>query len=43
MTRNRHRLALGATWQWDDPRGRWTVLADPEGNLFCAIPRQCER
>jgi hypothetical protein len=30
--------ALGATWQWDDPRGRWTVLADPEGNLFCAIP-----
>jgi len=30
--------ALGATWQWDDPRGRWTVFADPEGNLFCAIP-----
>jgi Glyoxalase-like domain len=31
-------IALGATWQWDDPRGRWTVLADPEGNLFCALP-----
>jgi catechol-2,3-dioxygenase len=30
--------ALGATWQWDDLRGRWTVFADPEGNLFCAIP-----
>ena len=30
--------ALGATWEWDDPRGRWTVLADPEGNLFCALP-----
>lgn len=29
--------ALGATRQWDDPRGRWTVLADPHGNLFCAI------
>jgi hypothetical protein len=29
---------LGATWQWDDPRGRWTVWADPEGNLFCALP-----
>jgi Glyoxalase-like domain len=36
-------IALGATWQWDDPSGRWTVFADPEGNLFCAIPRQCER
>lgn len=31
-------IALGATWQWDDPRGRWMVLADPEGNLFCAHP-----
>ena len=31
-------IALGATWQWDDPHGRWTVFADPEGNLFCAIP-----
>ena len=30
-------IALGATHQWDDPRRRWTVLADPEGNLFCAI------
>ena len=30
--------ALGATWQWDDPRGRWSVFADPEGNLFCALP-----
>lgn len=33
-----HLVALGATWQWDDPGGRWTVFADPEGNLFCAIP-----
>jgi catechol-2,3-dioxygenase len=30
-------ITLGATWQWDDPGGRWTVLADPEGNLFCAV------
>ncbi len=30
-------IALGATRQWDDPRGRWTVLADPHGNLFCAV------
>lgn len=29
-------LALGATRRWDDARGRWTVLADPEGNLLCA-------
>jgi hypothetical protein len=27
-------IAPGATRQWDDPRGRWSVLADPEGNLF---------
>ena len=30
-------IALGATRQWDDPEGRWTVLADPEGNLLCAF------
>lgn len=30
-------IGLGATRQWDDPKGRWTVLADPEGNLFCAV------
>jgi len=36
-------IALGATWQWDNPRGRWTVFADAEGNLFCAIPRPSER
>lgn len=30
-------IALGATRQWEDPEGRWTVLADPEGNLFCAV------
>lgn len=30
-------IALGATHAWDDPRGRWSVCADPEGNLFCAI------
>ena len=30
-------IALGATCQWDDSKGRWTVLADPEGNLFCAM------
>ena len=32
------RLAeLGAVHQWDDPRRRWRVFADPEGNLFCAV------
>jgi hypothetical protein len=32
------RLAeLGAEPRWHDPRGRWRVYADPEGNLFCAI------
>ena len=30
-------IALGATRQWDDSEKRWTVLADPEGNLFCAV------
>ena len=30
-------IALGATRRWEDPKGRWTVLADPEGNLFCAM------
>ena len=30
-------IALGATRRWDDPGERWTVLADPEGNLFCAV------
>lgn len=30
-------IALGATRQWQDPKGCWTVLADPEGNLFCAM------
>jgi len=30
-------IALGAARQWDDPNGRWTVLADPQGNLFCAV------
>jgi catechol-2,3-dioxygenase len=30
-------ITLGATRQWDDSKGRWTVLADPEGNLFCAM------
>jgi hypothetical protein len=30
-------IALGATRRWDDSQGRWTVLADPEGNLFCAL------
>jgi len=30
-------IALGATRQWEDPKGRWTVLADPEGNLLCAM------
>jgi len=33
-------IALGATRQWDDPKGRWTVLADPQGNLFCAVHPQ---
>ena len=32
------RLAeLGAEPRWHDPRGRWRVYADPEGNLFCAV------
>jgi catechol-2,3-dioxygenase len=26
-------IALGATRQWEGPKGGWTVLADPEGNL----------
>jgi len=30
-------IALGATRQWQDPKGGWSVLADPEGNLFCAM------
>jgi hypothetical protein len=30
-------ITLGATRRWDDSKGRWTVLADPEGNLFCAL------
>lgn len=30
-------MALGAARRWDDPKGRWTVLADPQGNLFCAV------
>ena len=30
-------IALGATRRWDDSKGRWTVFADPEGNLFCAL------
>lgn len=31
-------LHLGATHERDDPEGRWTVYADPEGNRFCAMP-----
>jgi catechol-2,3-dioxygenase len=30
-------IALGAVRQWEDPKGRWTVFADPEGNLFCTV------
>ncbi|HEU5417618.1 MAG TPA: VOC family protein [Streptosporangiaceae bacterium] len=30
-------IALGATRQREGPAGRWTVLADPQGNLFCAV------
>ena len=30
-------IALGVTRHWKDPKGRWTVLADPEGNPFCAM------
>jgi hypothetical protein len=29
--------ALGALPHWQDPRRRWQVFADPEGNLFCAL------
>jgi|GEM_PF-3807490 len=28
---------LGASPRWNDPRERWRVFADPEGNLFCAV------
>src|SRR5262245_66013530 len=28
-------IALGATRQWEDPKGRWTALAYPEGNPIC--------
>ncbi|MFC7492891.1 MULTISPECIES: VOC family protein [unclassified Nocardioides] len=31
-------VALGARHRWDEPRGRWTVYEDPEGNVFCAVP-----
>lgn len=31
-------VALGARHRWDDPRGRWSVYADPEGNVFCVVP-----
>jgi len=30
-------IAMGAARRWDEPQGRWTVLADPQGNLFCAV------
>lgn len=30
-------IDLGATRQREDPDGRWAVLADPQGNLFCAV------
>ncbi|HYS33049.1 MAG TPA: VOC family protein [Streptosporangiaceae bacterium] len=30
-------IAMGAARRWDGPQGRWTVLADPQGNLFCAV------
>ncbi|HEX3005803.1 MAG TPA: VOC family protein [Angustibacter sp.] len=30
-------ISLGAVTQWEDPEGRWQVLADPDGNLFCAL------
>jgi hypothetical protein len=29
---------LGATLVWEEPRGRWSVYTDPEGNRFCAVP-----
>jgi hypothetical protein len=32
-------IGLGATHKWDVleefPHVQWTILADPEGNLFC--------
>jgi predicted enzyme related to lactoylglutathione lyase len=30
-------IAMGAVRCWEGPGGRWTVLADPQGNLFCVI------
>lgn len=34
-------LAAGATFQWET--SGWTVLADPEGNEFCAMPNNSRR
>jgi hypothetical protein len=31
-------MDAGATLVWDEPHGRWSVYADPEGNRFCAVP-----
>lgn len=35
--------SLGAVPQWQDPKGRWQVFADPEGNLFCALTAEALR
>lgn len=34
--------SLGAVPRWQDPKGRWQVLADPEGNVFCALTARAE-
>ncbi|UOX90000.1 VOC family protein [Amycolatopsis sp. FBCC-B4732] len=35
----RRLVGLGARLLVDDPECPWTVLADPEGNEFCVLPR----
>ena len=36
----RRLVDLGATVLEDEERHRWVVLADPEGNEFCVLPRR---
>jgi predicted enzyme related to lactoylglutathione lyase len=33
-------VSLGATAVANDPDQHWVVLADPEGNEFCVLPRR---
>jgi predicted enzyme related to lactoylglutathione lyase len=36
----RRLIELGATVVSDEQRHRWIVMADPEGNEFCVLPRR---